>query len=403
MIQDKLVIFLPSHDMSRPSWAVIDAASIIKEQTLHGEPADLIHAAIDKEIIVIIPAEDILLTTARLPKMSRSRLVQALPFALEEQLVGDIDNLHFACGGIQSDGSTPVAVVAKEKMQQWLTLVQSWNIQADIFLPTMLALPFADETWHVMVSGMVYARTGSCQGFACDENNLAKFLSITMASATLRPQLVYIHNYSDHAVAATLDADLNTNESILPHERMISDLALNMAHPPAFNLLQGDYAAKKSRFPQMKKLTQAVSYLAIAWIFLLFLYPTISYFILNHRVSSIDGQIEQIYKRNFPQSSSLVAPKLRMEEKLQKLNAQIGENRFLLLLGYVGKAMLEASSGVTLKRMDFQNNQLTLELTAQSSDDFSAFTDYLTQQGLSVKQQNANLVGARVNATVVVD
>jgi hypothetical protein len=46
---------------------------------------------------------------------------------------------------------------------------------------------------------------------------------------------------------------------------------------------------------------------------------------------------------------------------------------------------------------------MTLELTAQSSEDFSAFTDFLSQNSLSVKQQNANLAGTRVNASVVVE
>jgi hypothetical protein len=90
-----------------------------------------------------------------------------------------------------------------------------------------------------------------------------------------------------------------------------------------------------------------------------------------------------------------------MEEKLQKLRANIGENRLLLLMGYVGKAM-SATPSITLKRIEFQNNQLTAELTAATSEDVAAFTDFLTQQGLTVKQQNANLAGTRINATVVI-
>ena len=112
--------------------------------------------------------------------------------------------------------------------------------------------------------------------------------------------------------------------------------------------------------------------------------------------------INHIYRTQFPQATSIVAPKLRMQEKLQKLDVSVGENRVLLLLGYVGKGM-KIANGIKLKRADFQNSQLTLELTATSSESFSAFTDYLTQQGLHVKQQNATLAGEHINATVQVE
>jgi type II secretion system protein L len=171
---------------------------------------------------------------------------------------------------------------------------------------------------------------------------------------------------------------------------------------PVLNLLQGPYAVKKSKFVQQDKIWHVLFGLVTAWVVLLFLYPTVSYLILQKRVSGIDAQIVEIYKRNFPQSSSIVAPKLRMEEKLQKANSAIGQNRLLLLLGYIGKGVTKAE-GIKLKHIDFQNNQLTLELTVATSEEFSTFTDFLTQQSLNVKQQNANLTGSRINATLQVE
>ena len=44
-----------------------------------------------------------------------------------------------------------------------------------------------------------------------------------------------------------------------------------------------------------------------------------------------------------------------------------------------------------------------MELSAASPDDVNAFTEFLTQHGLTARQQNANLTGGRINATVVVE
>jgi general secretion pathway protein L len=402
IVQDKLVIYLHNDETEPPDWVVLNAENIFRYSVRHGSPADLTDAALDKEIIVIIPAEDILITAAALPKMNRSRLAQALPFALEEQLIGEVGTLHFAQGDRQADEGLPVAVVSREKMQAWIALLQSWDIEADRMVPSALALPVAENTWHVAINGMATVRTSLYQGFVADKNNLQEMLAIALASATASPAVLQISNYSTQPVAETLSLPLGINEAFKEAEQLSVDMAKEAVRLPAINLLQGPYRSTKSRYPQMHKIGKVASCLVVVWVILLFIYPTVSYFILKHRVSSIDSQVQQIYKRNFPLSTSVVAPKMRMEEKLRKFTAQAGDSKLFFLLGYVGKGILEKPS-IKLKRFDFQNNQLTLELTTASSDDFTTFTDFLSRQGLNVKQQNANMVGARINGIVVVE
>ena len=57
---------------------------------IHDEWVALDKNSQDAETIAIVPAQDVLLTTAELPKLSRQRLMLALPFALEEQLIDDV-------------------------------------------------------------------------------------------------------------------------------------------------------------------------------------------------------------------------------------------------------------------------------------------------------------------------
>lgn len=391
-MQDKLFIYLHANDLANPSWATGFYAH-------RGETESLAQAAIDREVVVIVPAEDVVLMNIKLPKMSRSRMLQALPFALEEQLVADVEDLHFAAGEYQGDGSVPVAIVAHEKMQQWLALLKSWHINPDVMVPLTLMLPYDATIWHVLIQDMVAVRTGLFQGFACDRNNFVDFMQIAFASADLNvPSLIYLHNYTNHAYAKVLNVSAEIKEEFLNPDQLLCDLNMTTT----FNLLQSTYAVKRAKFSKLKLGWRVAAYLAAAWIFLLFFYPTISYFILKHRINTLDEQMAVIYKRHFPQASSMVAPKLRLQEKLQDLSAQIGENKSLLLMGYIGKGMLETSS-IKIKRIDFQNGQLTLELTVPTSEDFSAFTDYLTAQGLSVKQQNANLTSGRISATLQIE
>lgn len=400
-MQEKIIIFLAAIETEHPSWMIVDAESNGVQQA-QGSVDELALAALDKEIIVIVPAEDVVLTTLTLPKMNRTRLVQALPFALEEQLIGDLDALHFTPSDYQADGSLSVAIVAKEKMQTWLALLQSWNLQADIVLPLMFALPVEENTWHVILDQTAVVRTNTYQGFACDINNLSEFLGIAFATSHSQPQLIHIHNYTSHAMAPALTAPIPIKEDFHDPKQLPTDLAANIVKFPYINLLQGGFKTKKTKYPKMQNVWKILFCLAAAFVCLLFLYPTMSYFILKHRANEIDRRIAEIYKRNFPQSTAMVAPKLRMEEKLRTVTSQFGDNKVLELMGILGAGMKEVP-GIHLNHVDYQNNQITLELSAASSDDLTKFTELLTRQGLRVNQQNANLEGERMNATIVME
>jgi general secretion pathway protein L len=65
----------------------------------------------------LLPASDVVTLDAELPARAGAKLLQAVPYALEEQVAEDIDDLHFAIGARAADGRTPVAVVSRGLMQ----------------------------------------------------------------------------------------------------------------------------------------------------------------------------------------------------------------------------------------------------------------------------------------------
>lgn len=397
-MQEKLIIYLHAHDLAHPSWIVLDDAYHIQQHQQRGNTEDLASLAANKYVIVIVPAEDVLLTSVTLPKMNRTRLMQALPFALEEQLISDVDTLHFVPVHQQAEGEWTVAIVSKEKMQTWINLLQAWKVQADVIVPLTLALPIRENRWRILMNEMAVVRTGLFQGFACDKNNLNELLNMALSSAKELPNLIEGEGVS----SLNLHQEVKVKEEHFSPEQQQIELAKYVVQFPSFNLLYGEYKSKKSSFAQSRNIKNAIVGLAIAWVLLLVLYPVTSYVILHQRLSNINNQIEEIYKRHFPHATSLVAPEMRLEEKRRGSSEQSGNDKPLLLMNSVGKGMRN-TPGVQLKRLDYQTNQLTLDLSAASSDEFAKFTEFLVNEGLKVKQQNANLVGTRVSATIVIE
>src|SRR5512139_1037806 len=76
------------------------------------------------EIIVWIPAAEALLLSARLPTRSEAKIAQALPYALEDQVVEPPERLHFAFTR-EAGGALAVAVASRERMDRWLSALSA--------------------------------------------------------------------------------------------------------------------------------------------------------------------------------------------------------------------------------------------------------------------------------------
>lgn len=122
---DTLLLRLPREASDLASWMVADAAGNMLVPPQSGALVQAAPMAGGRRVVALVPAADVLLTEAELPVKGGTRLQQVVPFALEEQLADDVENLHFAVGR-RAPGSTrtPIAVVAKSLLREWLGALQ---------------------------------------------------------------------------------------------------------------------------------------------------------------------------------------------------------------------------------------------------------------------------------------
>jgi general secretion pathway protein L len=111
------------------------------------------------------PAGDTVLTTATLPTRSPRKIVQALPFALEDRLLGDPETLHFAYRA-EADDSLSVAVTARERLSHWMDALAQAGIKPVMLCPATLLVPWALDCWSLaFAEDEVLVRTGGASGF----------------------------------------------------------------------------------------------------------------------------------------------------------------------------------------------------------------------------------------------
>ncbi|HSS07937.1 MAG TPA: type II secretion system protein GspL, partial [Rhodanobacteraceae bacterium] len=83
------------------------------------------------EIVVLVPAEDALIAEARVAAKSRAQLMQAVPFAIEDQLLAPVEDLQFAASESEGD-AVGVAVVSRAKLRGWLDQLAAAGIRPDV-------------------------------------------------------------------------------------------------------------------------------------------------------------------------------------------------------------------------------------------------------------------------------
>ena len=97
-------------------WVVMDANGGQLGEVRTGELNALSVAAMQKHLILLVPGADVLVTSTTVPIKSAAKTLKAIPFALEENLIADVETQHFAISRKDKNGSVGVAVIDKSRL-----------------------------------------------------------------------------------------------------------------------------------------------------------------------------------------------------------------------------------------------------------------------------------------------
>jgi type II secretion system protein L len=136
-----LLLRLPAHGQDETEWLSVDESGMPLGARQRGPLAAAAAASSGATVVALAPAAQILLASPELPPGGGAKLLRAVPFALEEYLTEDIDQLHFSVGRRDANATTPVAVVSREAMQTWSAMLEAAGIEASAVYADMSLLP----------------------------------------------------------------------------------------------------------------------------------------------------------------------------------------------------------------------------------------------------------------------
>ncbi|MFO7604552.1 MAG: type II secretion system protein GspL, partial [Gammaproteobacteria bacterium] len=116
---------------TRVSWLVLDNHQV-EGDVVQGTLAEAAIAAAGARVLIIVPAERVYLTRQHLPSKNRQRLLKAIPFALEDQIIDDVESMHFALGPGDAQGRYWIAAVARTQMDEWQDVLRQAGLNPEI-------------------------------------------------------------------------------------------------------------------------------------------------------------------------------------------------------------------------------------------------------------------------------
>jgi general secretion pathway protein L len=369
-------------------WLQLDSEGVPQGSIHAGALADAAREASGQRIVVLVSGSDCLLTRVSMPAGSRQKLLRAVPYALEEQLSEDVEDLHFALGSTQVDDAWPVAVINKQFMDELTEGFSEAGLDVQQVTPEVLALPYGgDETSVLVENDVALVRTDSTTGFAVDSDNLGILLAARMTDdeSALSPLRLFVREDSLRADMTELVGETRVE----PFAGDPLNVFAQGLDARSINLLQGDYS-RSGDWAALLRPWRATAALLVAGILISNVVMGIDYFRLSRESEQLHAQIEQTFKEALPETRRIVNPRIQMQQQLDKLQRQQGAGGgFLSLLGQSG-SVLRGMEGVEVSAATFRAGRLDVELTVSNLQLLDQLKQALMKAGrLSVEIQSA--------------
>ncbi len=345
---------------------------------------------------LLLPAEQVFLGSAHIATRNVRQLMQAVPFALEEQLAEDPESLHFAVQRTGSDDAVRVAAVSRKELSHYLDELRSNGLGVDRVVPDVLLLPWNSGEVSVLLDGTrALVRSGGWAGGAIEADLLDSWLPMLIDSAEPAPEKIILFSTDQASPVGEWPLPLEARET---DHSTLALLARELSRMD-FNLLQAEFAPLGEHSGSVRWKWPAIA-AAIAVV----LAALVNFTELQNLRSAsarLEQAIESRFHQSFPQVQRLQDPLIQAERELQRLHG--GSTRtqsdfFHLLSGVV--ASISAQPDLKLTSLRYRNRQMQLELEAGSIDQLEQLQQAAKSAGLEARLESARLGTQGVSGTL---
>lgn len=386
---DWLLLQLPSDEGGQPEWVATDSSGALLPDA---QGADLPSLAAGRQVALVVPADDVALFHVQLPPGNEARLQQLAPFALEEQVSQDLDQLHFAVGARDAaTGLVPVAVVGRDRMQRWLDAARELSLRPRaMFAASDLVPALPGHVTLVITPQNFLLRDGVARPVALPADDPLLALSMLPGTgADLSTVNLVVHatpaDWQQHEAAIeALRPALASLRVQLAGSGLLPLLAQGIAGSAPVNLLQGPWKPQAVAVNQWQRWRVA----AFLLLGLLLLHAAGSLWELRQlrqASAAMDAEIERVYGSIFPGQRPGPAPRRALESRMRAASSAGSQAGNMMPLLAALSAARQNVPVATLQSFTFRPGGLQLRLSAPDAATLEQFSQALRAGGYAAQ------------------
>ena len=396
---DWLLLRLPRVPDQPATWLVVDPRGVATGPPQSGPLSLAAPRSAGRRICVLVPGTDVLVAEPELPTKAGTKLAQLVPYAMEEQLADDIDDLHFAVGRRLSDSTrTPVAVVTRALMDQWLTALKSAGLEPEAMYADSDLLPHnPGQSVALLEEDIVVVRPPSGSPVTLPSNALQEALEMAQASSPEgggagRGLILYTGAPEWHEHSAQVESLRERFDGIKIQLLANGPLALFAQQLPTAtptNLLQGTYTPTTSRAVGLRAWRVAAILLA-SLIALHVAGKATELTLLKRNEHKLDVSIRETFQTAMPGEPSTPDARKVMERRLAAVGAA-SSNGLMTTLEALVQAR-NAAPGSTVQAMTYGHGAVDLKIAAPDASSLDRIGQALRDNGWQADLTSGNNV-----------
>jgi len=355
-------------------------------QASQGKLTDILAEAASSRLVLILPAASVVLHKASIVAKSRGQIAAALPYALEDELASDIEQMHFAYRTLdKQSGEQLVAVVDRDLVQRLHSLIIQYRFESVFLLPQMLMVPLEADSWTLFVQReQALLRKDLSHGYAMDVVAMPELLTTERElykqqhDSESAPEL-NIYNFSP-------DQEVEGGSLLGGDSEALAVMARYWLDNPDtdINLFQGDYQIVRPMRDLLRQWSMAAGIAVIALVIYLMNVAVDNYLLARER-DALEASMQSLYETIFNEKPA-GNPADSMRSKLVALGSESGDsNNFISVMLVSGKEFL-ADSQTSITRLRYAENGMEVDLETTSIEQLEKL-----QQKLIAPSVNADL------------
>ena len=371
-------------------------------QARHGELTEILSEAASSRLVLILPAASVVLHKVSIVAKSKNQIAAALPYALEDELASDIEQMHFAYRTLdKQSGNQLVAVIERDLVQRLHALIVQYQFESVLLLPQMLMVPWQAESWSLFVQReQALLRKDISDGYAMDVVAMPELLTTERElykrqhDSESAPELK-IYNFSP-------DQEVEGGSHLGGDSEALAVMARYWLDNPdtEINLFQGEYQIVRPMRDLLRQWSMAAGIAVIALVIYLMNVAVDNYLLARER-DVLEASMQSLYETVFNEKPA-GNPADSMRKKLAALGSESGDsNNFISVILVSGKEFL-ADSQTSITRLRYTGNDIEVDLETTSIEQLEKLQQKLIAASVRAELKAVSNDNGKVRGRLVV-